>query len=113
MNQVLSYDRLVYFGLIFEQSGLASAKKAEKPQKPAIMFGERKYKESEVNSFKKNFSSKYDISPTKIRKAGYEEMKELERQEEIAASASLNTHIHTEDIMSSNRINLSLAAKGV
>ena len=83
MNQVLSFDRLVYFGFIFEQSGLAVKNKRNSvsPEsmkiKPQVAFGERAMKQGDINHLKSEIAQKYSISPAKIRKAGIEEMLEL------------------------------------
>lgn len=52
MNQVVSYERMVYFGYIFEESGLLSQKMQSSPSskrsKPAVVFGARAVPESEI-----------------------------------------------------------------
>lgn len=67
MNQVVSYERLVYFGYIFEKSGLLAqsgqAGKTGSMSKPQLVFGHRAVLHTE--------------SPNKIRQAGYIEMLQI------------------------------------
>ena len=85
MNQVLSFDRLIYFGYIFEESGLLDAKQQTSPKsrrdKPDLMFGARAMPHTEIKAMQDGMAQKYHVSPTKIRKAGLKEMLELEQQE--------------------------------
>ena len=75
MNQVLSFDRLVYFGHICEESGLMSQKEESKAVlKPKVGFGKRQMEHKEVRQMKDELVRNYSVSPHKIRKAGVEEM---------------------------------------
>jgi hypothetical protein len=44
MNQVIAYERLLYFGYIFEQSGMLQQKERSTQDKPKIGFGSRAVK---------------------------------------------------------------------
>jgi hypothetical protein len=69
MNQVMSYERLLYFGHLQETAGLVTAdqlesKKLKLYSKPNIMFGERAVKH---NSPQREMSAIMGNSPSKIR----------------------------------------------
>ena len=85
MNQVISYDRLVYFGYIFEESGLLSGSIKTSPRskriKPDVAFGQAAMPHKEIKELQDEMVNKYHVSPTKIRNAGLQEMLELEEQE--------------------------------
>lgn len=88
MNQVVSFDRLVYFGFIFEESGLLAKNQATSPnskkKQPAVAFGARAVDHKEIRSMQDELVKNYNVSPVKIRKAGIEEMQTLKKQEMIA-----------------------------
>ena len=79
MNQVLSFERLVYFGYIFEDSGLLNQKNMMSPgsrkEKPTVAFGARAVNEKEIKALKDDLIKNYSVSPIKIRKAGIDELK--------------------------------------
>ena len=85
MNQVISYDRLVYFGYIFEESGLLSGVSKTSPRskkaKPDVAFGHAAMPHMEIKDIQDEMVNKYHVSPAKIRNAGLKEMLELEEQE--------------------------------
>lgn len=69
LNQIVSHDRLVYFGFIFEQAGMLSKEKAV-VTKPQVAFGVRQSDPKPKSE-----------SPAKIRQQGYSEMVELDSPE--------------------------------
>ena len=84
MNQVMSFDRLTYFGYIYEEAGLLAAQQQTSPKsrkkKPDIAFGVPAMPHKEIKEMQDEIVSKYKISPTKIRQAGLEEMLQLEQE---------------------------------
>ena len=90
MNQVLSFDRMVYFGYIFEESGLLAqnmqASPTSKKARPGIAFGARAVDHKEIRKMQDDLVKNYNVSPIKIRKAGIEEMQSLKREEQMAQS---------------------------
>ncbi len=52
MNQVISFDRLVYFGYIFEESGLLAKNQITSPgskkKQPTVAFGARAVDHKEI-----------------------------------------------------------------
>ena len=78
---MISYDRLVYFGYIYEDSGLLGANAATSPRskkgKPLVAFGGRAVKHQEIRQMQDDLVKNYSVSPVKIRKAGIEEMQSL------------------------------------
>ena len=90
MNQVLSFDRLVYFGYIFEESGLLNKNLAMSPSskkdKPQVAFGVRAVDHKEIRQMQDDLVKNYNVSPVKIRKAGIEEMKSLKNDELLSQS---------------------------
>lgn len=78
MNQVFSYERLEYFGYIYEEAGLLtntqhSPGDKRKP-KPKVAFGQRAISHEEIAKLEGAIKQNYKISPTKIRKVGAEEL---------------------------------------
>ena len=94
MNQVLSFERLVYFGYIFEESGLLSKNLATSPsgkkKQPVVAFGARAVNHEEIKVLKEDLIKNYNVSPIKIRKAGLEELEQLKQEEMIAQAQSRN-----------------------
>lgn len=90
MNQVISFDRMVYFGYIFEDSGLLSAKMQASPSslrsKPTVAFGARAVQETEIKQLRDDLVNNYNVSPIKIRRAGLEEMQKIKQEEMLAKS---------------------------
>jgi hypothetical protein len=78
MNQVFSFDRLEYFGYIYEEAGLLTNTQhspgKERRAQPRVAFGEREMKHPEVAKIEGVLKHQYKLSPTKIRKAGIEEL---------------------------------------
>ena len=78
MNQVLSFERMVYFGYIFEESGLLSQNMQTSPTskkaKPGLAFGARAVDHKEIRKMQDELVKNYNVSPIKIRNAGMEEM---------------------------------------
>lgn len=84
MNQVFSYERLEYFGYIYEEAGLLantqlSPNEKRKP-KPKVAFGQRAVSHEEIAKLEGALKQNYKISPYKIRKAGAEELESLIEQ---------------------------------
>jgi hypothetical protein len=81
MNQVMSHERLEYFGYIFEEAGLlkdtAHSPGRQRKAKPGVVFGTRARPHEEVAAIEDRLKHQYKISPTKIRKAGMEELDNL------------------------------------
>lgn len=79
MNQVLSMERLIYFGYIFEESGLLNKKNLTSPgskkNQPTVVFGVRAVDQKEIKAIKEDLVKNYNVSPIKIRKAGIEELR--------------------------------------
>ena len=75
---MVSYDRMVYFGYIFEESGLLNKNLTSSPgvkkPKPGIAFGARAVHHKEIRDMQDDLVKNYNVSPIKIRKAGLEEM---------------------------------------
>lgn len=69
---------MVYFGYIFEESGLLTSKMQTSPSskrnKPTVAFGARAVQESEIKQLREELVTNYNVSPIKIRRAGLEEM---------------------------------------
>ena len=75
INQVLSYHRLIYFGYIFEESGLLSkhlthGQKQKKLKKPQLVFGKREMQHVEIRQIQETLIDKVGMSASKIRQAG-------------------------------------------
>ena len=77
MNQVVSFDRLVYFGYICEESGLVPRPEGKASLKPKVAFGKLAVEHKEMRQIKDELINNYSVSPMKIRKAGLEEMQSL------------------------------------
>lgn len=85
MNQVVSYERLVYFGYIFEKSGLLSQSGKNNPlNKPQLVFGQRAVLHTE--------------SPNKIRQAGYIEMLQIQKEESKQQNMYVNPYMEQEPV---------------
>ncbi len=46
MNQVISFERLHYFGFIFESAGMLDRQSNEQMERPKLVFGKRADKHS-------------------------------------------------------------------
>lgn len=93
MNQVVSYERLVYFGYIFEKSGLLAQSgqtaKNGSLSKPQLVFGQRAVLHTE--------------SPHKIRQAGYAEMLQIQQEESKQQNMYVNPYVDTEQQQQNSR----------
>jgi hypothetical protein len=81
MNQVFSFERLEYFGYIYEEAGLLNNTQHspgdKRRAKPKVVFGKRERSHEEISKIEGVLKHQYKLSPTKIRKAGIEELDTL------------------------------------
>lgn len=78
----MSYERLEYFGYIYEEAGLLENTQhspgANRKLRPKVAFGERVIKHDEVSKIEGALKQQYKLSPSKIRKAGIEELVQIQ-----------------------------------
>jgi hypothetical protein len=78
----MSYERLEYFGYIYEEAGLLENTQhspgANRKLRPKVAFGERVIKHDEVSKIEGVLKQQYKLSPSKIRKAGIEELVQIQ-----------------------------------
>lgn len=78
----MSYERLEYFGYIYEEAGLLNNTQhspgANRKLRPKVAFGERVMRHDEVSKIEGQLKVQYKLSPSKVRKAGIEELAQIQ-----------------------------------